>query len=211
MFEIKNVSFCHGSDLNWIFKDFSLRVAPGQVVGLSGPSGKGKTTLGRIAAGFLIPGKGQVLMNGKPLENQGYHPVQMVFQHPELAINPRWRAGKIIREGFSPDAGLLEKFEVSGTWLSRYPCELSGGQLARICLVRALGPGTRFLITDEATAMLDPLTQARIWKSLLAHCRRHSIGILAISHDRALLHRIADQTILDFGIKNTDQEKALKN
>ena len=195
MLELRQISFRHNPYQAWLFKNVSMVIESGQVVGLGGPSGSGKTTLGRIAAGFLPVEKGRILTNGKQNPAKGAHPVQMIFQHPELAVNPRWKAKKILKEGYCPSIDQLEKFEISQEWLSRYPCELSGGQLARICLVRALCPGTRFLIMDEATAMLDPLTQARIWKVLLPYCRQKNIGILAISHDEKLLKKICTQNI----------------
>lgn len=84
----------------------------------------------------------------------------------------------------------MAAFDVRPEWLERYPCELSGGQLARICLVRALGPAVRYLIADEITTMLDALTQARIWKALVRYTADRGIGMLVISHDSALLGRL---------------------
>jgi peptide/nickel transport system ATP-binding protein len=72
---------------------------------------------------------------------------------------------------------------------------MSGGQLARICLVRALGPDVDYLIADEITSMLDALTQARIWRSLIQYSEQNRIGILVISHDSALLKRLCPRTI----------------
>jgi peptide/nickel transport system ATP-binding protein len=118
----------------------------------------------------------------------------MIFQHPELAVNPHWKTAKSLKEGFLPSRRILTAFGVEDEWLERYPWELSGGQLARICLVRALGPDTRFIIADEITAMLDAVTQARIWNSLLEHVRQNKIGMMVISHDKHLISGICDRT-----------------
>lgn len=171
----------------------TCRIDPGEVVGLPGPSGCGKTTLGLLLSGYLQPMQGRILCDDSPLAAGGRNPVQMVFQHPDLAVNPRWQAGRIIAEG-NPDAGeLLTEFGIAPQWLRRYPHELSGGELQRITLIRAMHPATRYLIADELTASLDSVTQALIWHKLLAWARSHTVGILVISHDRKLLSRICDR------------------
>lgn len=190
MLETRNLAHRFTDRGPWLFENLSISIAPGEIVGLAGPSGKGKTTLGRILAGFLLPERGGVFLDGGPLRKKGRAPVQMLFQHPELAVNPRWKAARIISEAYRPSADRLGQFDIQTAWLERYPCELSGGQLARICLVRALAPDTHFLIADEITAMLDAVVQAHIWKQLLAYAQAHGIGILVISHDQTLLGRL---------------------
>jgi ABC-type dipeptide/oligopeptide/nickel transport system ATPase subunit len=190
MLEARGIAHRYEALDPWLFKDLSISIAPGEIVGLAGPSGRGKTTLGRVLAGYLTPTSGEVRLDDAPLPMGGVSPVQMLFQHPELAVNPRWQGARIVSEAYQPSPERLDHFEIEQAWLRRYPCELSGGQLARLCLVRALAPETRYLIADEITAMLDALIQARIWKQLLAYVANHQIGILVISHDRALLHRL---------------------
>ena len=75
-------------------------------------------------------------------------------------------------------------------WLGRYPGELSGGELQRFCIARALGAGTRFLIADEISTMLDLITQSQIWHFLLKEASAREIGLVVISHDRELLERV---------------------
>jgi ABC-type dipeptide/oligopeptide/nickel transport system ATPase subunit len=173
----------------------NLTVAPGEIVGLQGPSGQGKTTLGRLIGGYLTPSTGAVTVGGEALPADGFCRIQVLFQHPELAVDPRWKIRTTLNEGHRPSQAQLDDFDIQGDWLDRYPCEMSGGQLARICLVRALGPDVAYLIADEITAMLDALTQARIWRALIQYSQRNHLGMLVISHDSALLQRLCPRTI----------------
>jgi peptide/nickel transport system ATP-binding protein len=197
MLEATGLSFRYSPQTPWLFRDFSLTVAPGEVVGLQGASGLGKSTLARIIGGYLEPASGTVRIDGRPFSWNGFCKVQLLFQHPELAVDPRWKVKEVLCEGYPPSAEQMAAFDIEPLWLERYPCELSGGQLSRVCLVRALGPETAYIVADEITTMLDALTQARIWKSLLRYSEEHQIGILVISHDTALLKRLC-RRIIDF-------------
>lgn len=179
----------------WLFRGVDIEIRPGEVVGLVGPSGFGKTSLGRILAGFEKPKEGKVTLGGKPLPVYEFHPVQLVFQHPEKAVNPRWTMGRMLHEGGEPDKQLLSSLGIESDWLNRWPNELSGGELQRFCVARALGAGTRFLIADEMTAMLDAITQAQIWHAVLAEAAKRDIGILVVSHERKLIDRICHRVV----------------
>jgi len=195
MLEARGVGHRFGRNGEWVFRGVTLRVAPGERMGLFGPSGLGKTTLGHILGGYIVPAEGEVLFEGKPLRGKGYCPVQCIHQHPELAVNPRWTLGKSLREAFSPPDSLLDALGISPAWLGRYPHELSGGELQRIAVARALGPETRCIVADEMTAMLDALTQAFLWKAVTEHCREHRVSIVVISHDEALMGRLCDRVL----------------
>jgi peptide/nickel transport system ATP-binding protein/Fe3+-transporting ATPase len=195
MLKGENLAFRYGPDKPWLFQEFSLALKPGEVVGLSGPSGLGKTTLAKILAGYLQPDTGQVTLDDGPLPRRGYCPVQLIFQHPELAVNPRWRIGEILAEGYQPAPELLRALSLDESWLTRWSHELSGGELQRVAVARALGPGTRYFIADEMTAMLDAITQAQIWEVVLSHAKRRQVGVLVVSHEAALLSRICDRII----------------
>ncbi len=176
--------------------DFALH--PGEIVGLPGDSGRGKSTLGYLLSGYYSPHRGTIWCNDELLPKNGYCPVQMIFQHPELAVNPRWKIKKILQEGNENYKPLLHKFGIQPDWLERYPHELSGGELQRITLIRAMTPATKYLIADEMTASLDPATQALLWKNVLNWAKNNEVGILVISHDMHLLNRVSDRIELIF-------------
>ena len=176
---------------DWILRGLDFEVHPGEVVGLPGPSGRGKSTLAKLLAGHLVPQQGVVACDGLPLPVGRFCPVQLIFQHPELTMNPRWKLGHSLNEGWQPDTCTLKALNIEPAWLNRYPHELSGGELQRLALARVMTPQTRYLIADEMTAMLDPNTQALVWDAVLRWADRNGVGILAISHDRHLLGRVA--------------------
>ncbi len=195
MLEGRDLSFRHHTRLPWLFQDLQLHIAPGEIVGLNGPSGCGKTTLARILAGYVRPVTGRVTLEGRLLPRQGYCPVQLIYQHPELAINPRWRIAAALAEGPPPTANILAALHINSDWLNRWPHELSGGELQRIAVARALISQTRYLLADEMTAMLDAATQAQIWHGVLRFAAEHQIGLLVISHDLPLLTRLGARVI----------------
>ena len=190
MLKAEELWFRYVTQLPWVLRDRSLASAPGDVMGLMAPSGYGKTTLGKLLAGYLTPTQGHIPLDAQPLPQRVYCPVQIVFQNPELAVNPRWRIDRILREGHPPQLQHLEALGIHPSWMNRYPHELSGGELQRVAIARVLNRHTRYLIADEMTAMLDANTQALIWQVILAFARQFGVGIIAISHDQPLLNRI---------------------
>lgn len=192
--EGRKLAFRYDRD-RWLFRGFDIRVDEGEIVGLAGPSGWGKTTIGRLLAGYDKPGEGEVLLDGKPLPPQGFCPVQLVFQHPEKAVNPRVRMRRILSEGWEPDPAFRAAIGIADEWLERFPGELSGGELQRFCIARALGPQTRYLIADEMTTMLDAVTQAQLWRFVLDVAAERRLGLLVVSHERKLLERLCSRVI----------------
>ncbi|AMM83475.1 ATP-binding cassette domain-containing protein [Martelella sp. AD-3] len=193
MLEARNIHFRYRAR-SPVLDGIGLALRPGEVVGLTGPSGGGKSTLGRILAGHYRPASGQVLVDGAG-HPRGFNPVQYLHQSPVFAVNPRWTVGKVLAEAWQPDAELRRAFGVSRSWLDRYPHEISGGELQRVALLRAFAPQTRYLIADEISAQLDPLTQAQIWSVLLEQAESRRLGVLIISHDMPLLGRIAERVV----------------
>lgn len=190
--EARDVTFYYrGRRHTPVLENFSMSVSSGERVGLKAPSGRGKTTLCRLLAGYEKPAKGQVLLDGRPVrEYRGVCPVQMVWQHPETVVDPLLTLGKTLNEAGAVEQRLLDALHIEPGWLTRYPSELSGGELQRFCLARALNPEVRFLLCDEISAMLDLVTQAQIWKFLLEEAQRRGLGMLVVSHDEALLEKV---------------------
>lgn len=191
----EDVWFRYGRRQPWVVRGTSLKLTPGEVVGLYGPSGSGKSTLGRLLAGLVSPERGRVEVHGvppRPDRRAGRaNPVQVVHQHAHLAMNPLWKVAAIVAEGgSSPDPALVPE-----ALLDRFPHEISGGEAQRVNLARALLSGPRFLVADEISASLDPISQAQVWRLLLAAVRTRDIGVLAISHDRPLLDAVADRVV----------------
>ena len=125
----------------------------------------------------------------------GVCPVQLIFQHPEKALNPRWRMRRVLEESGAIQEDMMDEFGIERAWLDRFPRELSGGEMQRFCIARALMSGAEFIICDEISTMLDTISQAQIWELVLREAAKRDIGILAITHNRFLAGRIADRII----------------
>ena len=191
----ENISFRYTDKSSWILKDVNLKIETGERVGIVGPSGYGKSTLAKILAGYNRADSRQVLLDGKPLQAKGFCPVQMIYQHPELAVNPRWKMEKTLNECWNPDEKILERFGIEKDWLTRWPRELSGGELQRFCIVRLLSPETKFLICDEITTMLDVISQAQIWNVLLQMAEERNYGMLIVTHNMDLAKRVCSRIV----------------
>ncbi len=192
--EARDIVYAYGKG-DAVLNGVSLRVESGERVALSAPSGTGKTTLARVLAGYLAPDAGEVLVDGEPLPKRGACPVQMIWQHPEAAVDPRMRLGRTLSEAGDADPSLVSGLGIRSEWMDRYPHELSGGELQRFCIARALTADPRFLIADEMSTMLDALTQAQIWRFLVSEVDRRSIGLVFVSHSPALTERIATRIV----------------
>lgn len=184
----------HGFAGRPVLRDVSLTLAPGEVLGLHGPSGVGKSTLAHILSGTLTPGGGTVTWQGTPLPPPP-GPVQHVPQSPELATDPRWTVGRILANAGDPDPHVLDALGIRPAWSNRRLGELSGGELARVSLSRFIRQTTRVLICDEITAQLDALAAQGLWRTLLPLARARTIGLIVISHDTGLRSAVCDRTI----------------
>ncbi|WP_018393231.1 ATP-binding cassette domain-containing protein [Bacillus sp. 37MA] len=109
--EARNIGFRYRKG-PWVFRGVNLTIKPGEIVGLVGPSGCGKSTLGRILAGYEIPEEGNLTIHDSLLTNSHSSPVQLVFQHPEKAVNPQWKMENILNEGWNPDEKLLSSLGI---------------------------------------------------------------------------------------------------
>ena len=203
MMELKaeNISFSYNKKRQ-ILKDVSLSVNSNQIIGLIGDSGSGKSTLCKIMAGYISHYSGNVTLEGKEIPDKDYYPVQLIFQHPEKTMNPKWKMEKVLNEAWTPTQELKDTFGLKDSWLTRWPSELSGGELQRFSILRALNPKTKFIIADEISTMLDAVTQVQIWEALINHAKANNIGILAVRHDPELLEVICDDILYFNEINN---------
>ena len=192
--EVKHVDFRYGSG-PWILKDISFSVEEGERVAILGPSGYGKSTLAKVIAGYLQPQGGEVLWEGEPLPQKGFCPIQLIYQHPEKALNPRWKMKDSLEEAGVPSQEVLTEMGIQEKWYERWPNELSGGELQRFCVARVLKPETRLLICDEMTTMLDAINQAHIWNFVLSYAKKHNMTLLAITHNQYLADQVATRVL----------------
>ena len=196
MLKVNNLSFSYHPN-RCLFDAVNLSIQPGEVVGLYGQSGVGKSTFANVIAGYLKPDKGSISVDGKLHPQKGRNPVQLIGQHPEKAINPYWQMKQVLEESGEYSDAFLEKLGISKEWMHRYSSQLSGGELQRFCLARAIAPETKYLIADEMTTMLDAITQAQIWQTVLQLVEQRQLGVLVISHELPLLKQICNR-ILNF-------------
>ncbi|MDI9395964.1 MAG: ABC transporter ATP-binding protein [Euryarchaeota archaeon] len=211
----ENVSKTYGSGLlgsrKCIFREVSFELEPGKTFGLMGPSGEGKSTLGRIVAGLESPTSGTILLNGNPLlgmkkaEYTAFRRrVQMMFQDPTDSFNPRKRIEQSISEVLkllnSPESKrlqstkeMLKTIGLPKEVLARYPSQLSGGQLQRLALGRILLLEPEYIVLDEPTSALDVSVQAQILHLLKKVQAEEGIGYLLISHDEAVIRFMSER------------------
>lgn len=194
MLDVKNLSYRYGMNAP-VLQNISLHIADGERLALLGSSGRGKSTLALLLAGYLPLQEGSIALDGAALPKGGYNPIQLIYQHPEKAMDPRWKVKDSLREAWDVPDELLRAIGIEPDWLTRWPNELSGGQLQRLSILRALSPKTRVLIADEITASLDPITQAQIWSVILQEVERHDMILIAITHNEALAQRICTRMV----------------
>ncbi|MFZ1720999.1 MAG: ATP-binding cassette domain-containing protein [Microgenomates group bacterium] len=193
--EVQDLSFGYKKNVP-IISNFSMNMSMDERVGITAPSGYGKTTLCKLIAGYIKPHSGKVLLDGRDIhEIRGYNPIQMVWQHPEKSVNPRLRMSHVIEAGDMIEDRVIDGLGIEREWYNRYPSELSGGEIQRFCIARALGKSTKFIVADEISTMLDLITQSQIWNFLLEEIQQRGIGLIAITHSNALMDRIATRYI----------------
>ncbi|HIH75464.1 MAG TPA: ATP-binding cassette domain-containing protein [Methanosarcina sp.] len=207
-----------------IFREVSFEIRSGKTFGLMGSSGEGKSTLGRVVAGLEKATTGSVYYKGTPLtlmkKNEKIafrRKVQIMFQDPTDAFNPRKKIGHAISEVLAllgvPEARHSSKTEemlittgLPKEVLSRYPSQISGGQLQRLALSRILLLDPEYIVLDEPTSALDVSVQAQILHMLKEVQTERNTGYLLISHDEIVIRFMSDS----YGVLENGQLKIIE-
>ena len=197
--------------------DFSVEIMPGETVALIGESGSGKTTVGKLMLGLLVPDSGEVLFEGASMS--GMHEserhrmratLQVVFQEPYESLNPRRKVGATVEEPLvvhrvgdraSRHKRVAEVLDLVGLpkdVAGRYPGELSGGQQQRVGIARAIVGEPRLIVLDEPTASLDRTIRAQVTDLLKRLQRDLGLSYLLITHDIGSVRRMADRAVVMF-------------
>ena len=222
MLEIKNCCKSFGNQT--VLQDVSLNIPDGSIIGMSGASGIGKSTLAKILCGVTAPDAGAVFLDGKLLVSpkEAYDrkrglAIQMVYQQPYATLDPAQKIGAGLRELISYHrltknrqetekliADILAQMQLPPKILAHLPRQISGGEAQRVALARCLLLRPKLLILDEATSMLDVSTQANLLALVKAQMIPNGGSVLFISHDRALTDFYCD-TVYEF-----DEDHRLK-
>lgn len=190
----------------------SLEIGPGEVMALVGESGSGKSTIGRAIVGLLPVEQGEIVFAGARLASNGKRTsaqakaIQIIFQNPDLSLNPRHTVGALIGrslELFRPEvarnerqdaiAAAMGEVRLDPAMASRYPHQLSGGQKQRVAIARAFVAQPRLVICDEVVSGQDVSVQASILELVRAMQERHGTALLFIAHDLAVVRSIAQR------------------
>ena len=191
-------------------ENVTMDIYKGEILSLVGESGSGKTTLGRTVSRLYAKTNGDILFNGKPVEEYGRkeftNKVQMIFQDPQASLNPRMTVGDIIAEGIDLHKlasskqermekvyKLLEIVGLNREHASRFPHEFSGGQRQRIGIARALAVDPEVLVCDEPISALDVSIQAQVVNLLKDLQRERNLTLLFIAHDLSMVKYISDR------------------
>ncbi len=212
--EIQNVSAAY-ADGNPVVQEIDLVISRKKTVAVVGESGSGKTTLSRVITGLLPPYEGKIIFDGKELspdlksrDFEILRRMQMIYQMPDVALNPRQKIRKIIgrpldfyfrmrgKKRKNRIAELLQMVELPEKYMDRYPSELSGGEKQRICIARALAANPDLIICDEITSALDQLVAEGVLQLLQKLQNELEVSYFFITHDLATVKAIADEIIV---------------
>lgn len=189
-----------------ILKGVSFHIEEGECLGIIGESGSGKSTLGRAILGIEKIEKGTIKFNGNSDRKNWQSNLDVVFQDYTTSVNPRFTVFDTISEGLRKlnlskedlKKRIIELLNVVGLseeHMERYPHELSGGQLQRVCIARSIGRNPKFILLDEAISSLDVSVQVQILDLLIDLKKKYKLSYLFITHDLTAITYICDRVI----------------
>ena len=196
-------------------RDFSLDIGQGECVGIVGESGCGKSTIARMVTRITDITQGQILLEGEDISlipernlKKIYKKIQMVFQDPYSVFSPRMQVGTFLEEGIvhykiasridakEETKTLLSMVDLSPELLNRFPHQLSGGQLQRVVIARAISIEPKLVILDEATSALDVSVQKQVLGLLVKLQKRLGLTYLFIGHDLAVVRSVCNRVVV---------------
>lgn len=204
--EVENLRKRYGRAASYVIDGVSFSIGQGETIGIMGESGSGKSTIGQILAGLYPATEGSIRFRGTqlklPYKKEVRSKIQILFQHPEVSFNPRMKLKESLREPYllkkrlyeeSEFLKYMERFGIYREHVGRYPAELSGGELQRMALARAMLMEPECLILDEPTSMLDMVSQAQMIRLLEQLQIETGVAYLFISHDRELCRKFCSR------------------
>ena len=211
LLEVKDIDFSYSKGIlkknkNNTLKNVSFNLSKGECLGLIGESGSGKSTLGRIILGLEKQQKGTIAFSGSLDRNLWQKDLNVVFQDYTTSVNPKFKVLDIVKETLLDEKlnkeqlekrviNLLEQVGLNKDYLYRYPHELSGGQLQRVCIARAISKKPKFILLDEAISSLDVSVQVQILDLLIELKEKYNLAYLFITHDLSAVTYICDKVI----------------
>ena len=189
-----------------ILKGISFNMKQGECLGIIGESGSGKTTLGKVILGLEKQDKGHILFEQSPKRKVWQKQMSVVFQDYTTSVNPKLKVIDIIKEPLLESKmsneekenlviELLEQVGLDKEYLHRYPHQLSGGQLQRVCIARAISTKPKFILLDEAISSLDVSIQVQILDLLIELKEKYGLSYLFITHDLTAVTYICDRVL----------------